>query len=70
MQALREERTDNHHISDDSLLGGYELEAFNFREFPVQFKELADLSSLKLCKPFLRGGIPLEVFHYHHTFVE
>ena len=70
MQALSEERTDDYRISDNPLLGDYWLEAFNFQRLPVQFKELVDLSSLELSRPFLRGGIPLEVLHYRHTFVE
>ena len=70
MQALREERTDNHRISDDSLLAHPLTRVVCSLELPVQFKELDDLSSLELFKPFLHGEIPLEVFHYRHTFVE
>ena len=68
--SIREDRTDNHHISDDSLLERLLTEAFDFPRFLVQFKELVDLSSLELITPFLGGRIPLEVSHYHHTFVE
>lgn len=57
-------------ISDDSLLGDNQQIVFNFLRFLVQLQELVDLSSLKLFKSFLCGEIPLEVFHYHHTFVE
>ena len=68
--SIREERTDRYHISDNALLVQPLTTFFDSMELLFQFKELVDLSSLELIRPFLRGRIPLEVFRCRHTFVE
>ena len=54
-------------IADDSLLEQLLGETFNSHGFLVQFKELVDLSSLELIRPFIDESISLEVSHHHHT---